>query len=198
MEKIYVYHEYNDNTPTGMITKVSFDKQELLDYLKDRADLFTRNSRKFGCSLEKLQEDIKCGLYSDKDAEISDDYIFCNEHDTNYYWKVIEGETIKQDKNRATHTWIIAIENTASDGVRMFRANGDVCEIKNVLIRLALEDQQGDEENFDYGTENFLDVEETFDAKINEVTELEAYNVFSDYHIDYTAQRLDSMKPCKA
>ena len=52
MEKIYVYHEYNDNTPTGMITKVSFDKQELLDYLKDRADLFTRNSLKFGCSLE--------------------------------------------------------------------------------------------------------------------------------------------------
>ena len=198
MEKIYVYHEYNDNTPTGMITKVSFDKQELLDYLKDRADLFTRNSWKFGCSLEKLQEDINCGLYSDKDAEISDDYIFCNEHDTNYYWKVIEGETIKQDKNRATHTWIIAIKNTASNGVRMFRANGDVREIKKVLIRLALEDRLSDEENFDYGTENSSDVEETVDGKINEITELNTYNVFSNYHIDYTAQRLDSMKPCKA
>ena len=41
-----VQEEYNDNTPTCMITKVSFDKQELLDYLKDRADLFTRNSLK--------------------------------------------------------------------------------------------------------------------------------------------------------
>ena len=80
----------------------------------------------------------------------------------------------------------------------MFYANGDVCEIKKVLIRLALKDKQGDEDGFDYGTENFSDVEETVDAKINEVTELKAYNVFSDYHIDYTAQRLDSMKPCKA
>lgn len=37
-------------------------------------------------------------------------------------------------------------------------------------------------------------VEETVENKTNEVTVLNAYNVFSDYHIDYMAQRLDFMQ----
>lgn len=96
MEKpIYVYHEYNDEHPREMITKVSHYEQELKDYMKERAEKFFKNSCKFGCSLEKLQEDIDCGLYSDEDAEITDNFIFCNEYDTNYYWEVIKGETIE-------------------------------------------------------------------------------------------------------
>lgn len=55
----------------------------------------------------------------------------------------------------------------------------------------ALEDKSNDKESFDYGTEDISDVDETVDNKTNEVTALNAYNVFSDYHIDYTAQRLD-------
>ena len=73
----------------------------------------------------------------------------------------------------------------------MFYAIGNVDQIKRALVELALEDKGNDEESFDYGTDDVSDVVETVDGEINKVTELNAYNVFSDYHIDYTAQRLD-------
>ena len=108
---------------------------------------------------------------------------------------------------------IIAIGNTEADGVRMLYTIGSVDQIKRALVELALEDKSNDEESFNYGTEDISDVEETADSKTNDVTVLNAYNVFSDYHrrtvepsvsdtrehssryhIDYTAQRLDSMQ----
>lgn len=90
--------------------------------------------------------------------------------------------------------WIIAIENTEADGVKMLYAIGNVDQIKRALVELALEGKDNDEESFEYGTEDISDVNETVDSKTNEVTELNAYTVFSDYYIDYTAQRLDSMQ----
>ena len=69
-----------------------------------------------------------------------------------------------------------------------------VDQIKRALVELALEDKANDEEGFDYGTDDVSGVDETVDVGINEVTELNAYNVFSDYHIDYTAKRLDSIQ----
>ena len=91
--------------------------------------------------------------------------------------------------------WIIAIGNTEADGVRMLYAIGSVDQIKRTLVELAMEDKRSnDEESFDYGTDDISNVDETVDSKTNEVTVLNAYNVFSDYHIDYTAQRLDSMQ----
>lgn len=90
--------------------------------------------------------------------------------------------------------WIIAIGNTEADGVRMLYAIGSVDQMKRALVELALEDKSNDEESFNYGTEDISEITETIDANINEVTELNAYNVFSDYHIDYTAQRLDSIQ----
>ena len=90
--------------------------------------------------------------------------------------------------------WIIAIGNTEADGVKMLYAIGSVDQIKRVLIELALEDKGNDEESLNYGTEDVSEITETVDANINEVTVLNAYNVFSDYHIDYTAQRLDFMQ----
>ena len=59
---------------------------------------------------------------------------------------------------------------------------GSVDQIKRALVELALEDKSNDEESFNYGTEDISDVEETADSKTNEVTVLNAYNVFSDYH----------------
>lgn len=90
--------------------------------------------------------------------------------------------------------WIIAIGNTEADGVRMLYTIGSVDQIKRALVELALEDKSNDEESFNYDTEDISDVEETADSKTNEVTVLNAYNVFSDYHIDYTAQRIDFMQ----
>ena len=76
----------------------------------------------------------------------------------------------------------------------MLYAIGSVDQIKRALVELALEDKDNDEKSFDYGTEDISDVDETVDNKTNNVTALNAYNVFSDYHIDYTAQRLDFMQ----
>ena len=90
--------------------------------------------------------------------------------------------------------WIIAIGNTEADGIEMLYMIGDVDQIKRALVELALEDKDNDEKSFDYGTEDISDVDETVDNKTNNVTALNAYNVFSDYHIDYTAQRLDFMQ----
>ena len=90
--------------------------------------------------------------------------------------------------------WILAIGNTEADGVEMLYMVGEVDQIKQALVELVLEDKSNDEENFDYGTDNISDVVEAVDVKTSEVTELNAYNVFSDYHIDYTAQRLDSIR----
>lgn len=90
--------------------------------------------------------------------------------------------------------WIIAIGNTEADGVRMLYTIGSVDQIKRALVELALEDKANDGDSFTYGTDDVSNVAETVDVKTSEVTELNAYNVFSDYHIDYTAKRLDSMK----
>ena len=90
--------------------------------------------------------------------------------------------------------WIIAIENTDAGGVKMLYVIGNVDQIKRALVELALEGKDNDEESFEYGTEDISDVNETVDSKTNEVTELNAYIVFSGYYIDYTAQRLDSMQ----
>lgn len=93
--------------------------------------------------------------------------------------------------------WIIAIVNTEADGVKMLYAIGDADKIKQALVKLALEDRGNDEKSFSYGTDDVSDVVETVDGETNEVTELNAYDVFSNYHIDYTAQRLDFMQICE-
>lgn len=90
--------------------------------------------------------------------------------------------------------WIITIGNTEADGVKMLYTIGSADQIKRALVKLALEDKGNDEKSFEYGTEDISDVDETVDNKTNEVTALNAYNVFSDYHIDYTAQRIDFMQ----
>lgn len=111
--------------------------------------------------------------------------------------------------------WIIAIGNTEADGVRMLYTIGSVDQIKRALVELVLEDRDNNKESFVYGTDDVSDVAETIDGELNEVTKLNAYNVFSDYHrrtvkpsasgtsehssryhIDYTAQCLDFMQMC--
>lgn len=90
--------------------------------------------------------------------------------------------------------WVIAIGNTAGNGIIMMYAIGSVDQIKQALVEIALEYKNNDEENYESGTKNVSDVDELIDSRTNEVTELNAYNEFSDYHVDYTARRLDSMQ----
>lgn len=100
---------------------------------------------------------------------------------------------LEKDEKTVTAKWVIAIGNTAVDDIKMFSVNGDVKKVKEALVKLALEDKKNDEESFDYGTQDVSGIDEDIDDN-NVVIKLNAFNVFSDYHINYTALRLDAMK----
>lgn len=100
---------------------------------------------------------------------------------------------LEKDEKAVTAKWVIAIGNTEVDDIKMFYVNGDVKKVKEALVKLALEDKENDEESFDYGTQNVSGIDEDIDDN-NVVIKLNAFNVFSDYHINYTALRLDAMK----
>lgn len=100
---------------------------------------------------------------------------------------------IEKDEKAVTAKWVIAIGNTEVDDIKMFYANGDVNDLKKALVKLALEDKKNDEESFEYGTQDVSVIDENHDDN-NVVIKLNAFNVFSDYHINYTALRLDAMK----
>ncbi len=78
--------------------------------------------------------------------------------------------------------WIIAIASSAANGVVINRFFGSEDEVKALLIELVTEDKANDLEAFDYGAEDVFDIEDTG-------IELNAYAVYSSYHIDYTAKR---------
>lgn len=82
--------------------------------------------------------------------------------------------------------WIIAIANTSSDGVVIHKFNGTENDVKELLVDFAYADSINDIESFDCGTETIDDIE-------NNGTELNAYGIYDDYHIDYTAIKLDKI-----
>ena len=86
-----------------------------------------------------------------------------------------------------TECYIVAISNSEGDGVEFRSFKGSKQEVMELLIRLIKIDKGLDEENFDYGTECVSEVSER-DERLN------AYAVYSDYHIDYTAVRVEDIK----
>lgn len=82
--------------------------------------------------------------------------------------------------------WIVGICNTEADGVRISRFWGTEDDMRRMLIQLLEEDLANDEENFAYGTLST-------DAITKDASELNAYAVYNDYHIDYTAKEFASL-----
>lgn len=78
--------------------------------------------------------------------------------------------------------WIIAIANSAVDGVVIYRFFGDRHEVKEKLLELLNNDKKNDVDMFEYGTESVDEVEDTGFYDLN------AYATYCDYHIDYTAK----------
>lgn len=95
---------------------------------------------------------------------------------------------------KKVYDWIIAIGTTEAGGIRILHIKGTVKQAKETLMEFVDQDRCGDEEGFSYGTEDVSKIEEIIPFDQKEATELNAYNVFSDYHIDYTASRLDVME----
>lgn len=87
--------------------------------------------------------------------------------------------------------YVIAICNTEADGIVIDRFFGTKEEVKKYLFSLVLEDRELDEDMLEddfSNTSSIDDIEETVAGELN------AYNSFANYHIDYTARLLSSMK----
>lgn len=89
--------------------------------------------------------------------------------------------------------WIVTIANTDCDGTVIMRFYGTENEVKKLLVRLAVEDKEEDEDCYDHGTELIEDVDATSDGYY-------AYGSYDTYHIDYTAKSFDAITfvKCKA
>lgn len=96
---------------------------------------------------------------------------------------VESGIVHKEKEVNEMEVWIVAVCNSAADGVCIQKAYGEEGQIKKTLIGMLLEDRESDPGAYDYGTE-------TVDDIVSEGKTLNAYATYSDYHIDYTAVRL--------
>ena len=77
--------------------------------------------------------------------------------------------------------YIIGIGGTEIDCVVISRVYGTEKQVKEHLLQLVMEDRKEDEDRFDMGTDTIDEIE------VMDSGEMNAYNCFSDYHIDYTA-----------
>ena len=77
--------------------------------------------------------------------------------------------------------YIIGIGGSEVDCVVISRVCGTEKQVKEHLMKLVMEDRLQDEDCFDMGTDSIDEIE------IMDSGEMNAYNCFHDYHIDYTA-----------
>ncbi len=89
------------------------------------------------------------------------------------------------------YTWIIGICNTRADGVRLVRFYGSKDEVKEQLLFLINEDRSEDTDNWEHGCESVDDIE-TEDNGLG--YELYGYGCYNNYHIDYTAKEISSIR----
>lgn len=84
-------------------------------------------------------------------------------------------------ENPEEKLWIIAIANTEGDGTDLARFKGTEKQVIDKLAELMQKDQDDD---LDFADE----------PELNEYGDIYGCNVFSDYHIDYTARPLDDIR----
>lgn len=83
-------------------------------------------------------------------------------------------------------SWFVGVCNTEGDGVDLRRVYGTKDEVKGYLAGLVKESREDaametGRDSWEYGTEDADEVEEDSFGR------LQAYAVYSTYHIDYTA-----------
>ena len=85
------------------------------------------------------------------------------------------------------YDWLIAIANSAADGVAIFKFRGTKDEVKEKLLSLIKKDRSNDTENWSYGCECVEDLT-SLDNGLG--YEWSGYATYSEYHIDYVAKEL--------
>lgn len=91
--------------------------------------------------------------------------------------------TAELQKRTMTHgrkIWLVGISNTGADGVILNRICATTAQIKKYLVDCVKSDRKNDLSGWDTGTDKVADIHEC-DGR------LEAYGIYGDYHIDYTA-----------
>lgn len=80
--------------------------------------------------------------------------------------------------------WIIAIANTAADGIPVYRFRGTADKVRAKLAELAKRDMENDPDDVCVSVD---DVDDVDDVSSGCGREFRAYIEFSDYHITYRA-----------
>lgn len=80
--------------------------------------------------------------------------------------------------------WIITSVSTEADEVSIYRFYGTKQEMKELLARMALADKEENSEEYEYGTEEAAEVEESR----NECGVYTAFGAYTSFHTLYTAK----------
>ena len=101
---------------------------------------------------------------------------------------LIQEYDLKENKENedSEQKWIVTVSGTETNGTSVEIVIGSKDQVKNYILKLIKDGIKEDEDRFDYGTESLSDLEEK-DGYIY------GYSVFSDYHMDYQADRMDTL-----
>ena len=88
-KQLYMYQEYNDYSLGDIITKVSYNRDELMNYLKKRVEKF------FNCSWDKIKENYHI---PDDDLIMEDGFVKYYAQDADYYWEVTKAEFFNNEE----------------------------------------------------------------------------------------------------
>ena len=95
-------------------------------------------------------------------------------------------EKQSMDSEDSKQKWIVAVSGTETNGTDVEIVIGSKDQVKDYILKLIKDGIKEDEDRYDYGTESLSDLEEK-DGYVY------GYSVFSDYHMDYQANRMDTL-----
>lgn len=91
------------------------------------------------------------------------------------------------------YDWIIAVSDSNEVGVELEKVTKTADDVTKYLLDRIRRDKENDLENFSDGSEDEDSLEQVSMYETGEVIELNGYNDFEGYRINYTAKRLDIM-----
>ena len=91
------------------------------------------------------------------------------------------------------YDWIIAVSDSNEVGVELEKVTKTADDVTKYLLDRIRRDKENDLENFSDGSEDEDSLEQVSMYETGEVIELNGYNDFEGYRINYTAKRLNIM-----
>lgn len=89
------------------------------------------------------------------------------------------------------YDWIIAVSDSNEVGVELEKVTKTADDVTKYLLDRIRRNKENDLENYSDGSEDEDSLEQVSMYETGEVIELNGYNDFEGYRINYTAKRLD-------